>query len=127
MKTAEDVESYLLRMGNPYEQVQPGVWLVRADQVENMAISIAGGVVVFRMKVMNLPDKDREKLYETLLQLNTTDLIHGAFGLERNAVVLVHALQLENLDFNEFSAVIDDFTMAISKHYDELSKFRTAA
>ena len=37
------------------------------------------------------------------------------------------ALQLENLDFNEFQAVIDDFAMAVSKHYPVLSKFRVAA
>ena len=32
-------------------------------------------------------------------------------------MVIVHALQLENLDFNEFQAVIDDMSMAIGKHY----------
>ena len=43
------------------------------------------------------------------------------------AVVITHALDLENLDFNEFQAVIDDVAMAISKHYPVLSKFRVAA
>jgi len=40
-------------------------------------------------------------------------------------VVIVHALDLENLDFNEFQAVIDDVSMAISRHYPVLSKWNT--
>jgi hypothetical protein len=76
---------------------------------------------------MDLPPGPREKLYETLLRLNTTDMVHGAFGIEGNAVVIIDALEMENLDFNEFQAVIDDISMAISKHYPVLSKFRVAA
>jgi len=42
-------------------------------------------------------------------------------------VVISHALQLENLDYNEFQAVVEDITMSIGKHYPQLSKFRAAA
>jgi hypothetical protein len=126
MKSAEDVESYLLRMGVAHETVKPGIWLVKVDGLP-LAISLAGPVVAFRMKVMDLPTTRREDLYRTLLALNTTEMVHGAFGIEGDAVVIVHALELENLDFNEFQAVIDDITMAISKHYPVLSKFRVAA
>ena len=31
MKSAEDVESYLLRMGVAYETIKPGIWLVKID------------------------------------------------------------------------------------------------
>ena len=37
------------------------------------------------------------------------------------------ALELENMDLNEFQAVIDDMGMAVSKLYPVLSKFRTPA
>jgi hypothetical protein len=30
---------------------------------------------------------------------------------------------MENLDFNELQAVLDDMTMAIAKHYPYLSKY----
>ena len=66
---------------------------------------------------MDLPRADREALYRTLLSLNTAEMVHGAFGLEGDAVVIVHALDLENLDFNEFQAVIDDVSLAIARHY----------
>ncbi|MBC8132980.1 MAG: hypothetical protein H7X95_08375 [Deltaproteobacteria bacterium] len=121
MKTAEDVESYLLRIGVTYEQLKPGIWLLKMDGTDNFVISIAGPVVVFRVKVMDLPRNDREGLFLTLLSLNTSEMVHGAFGLESDAVVIVHALELENLDLNEFQAVIDDISMAISKQYPVLA------
>ena len=121
MKTAEDIESYLIKVGVPYEQLKPGIWLLKLDGTENFLISIAGPVVVFRVKVMDLPASDRERLFRTLLALNTSEMIHGAFGLEGDSVVIVHALELENLDMNEFQAVIDDISMAISKQYPVLA------
>ncbi len=120
--SAEDVESYLLRMGVAYETVNPGLWLVKTDGPP-LAVSIAGPVVAFRLKVMDLPKSGREELYRTLLSLNTTEMVHGAFGLEGEAVVIIHALELENLDLNEFQAVIDDMSMAVAKHQSNLARF----
>ena len=122
MKSAEDVESYLLRMGVAHETVNPGIWVVKTDGPP-LAVSIAGPVVAFRLKVMDLPKGGREELYRTLLSLNTTEMVHGAFGLEGDAVVIVHALELENLDLNEFQAVIDDMSMAVAKHQPNLARF----
>jgi hypothetical protein len=127
MKSREDIESYLMKTGMPYEQLQPEMWNVKPEGNENLLISIAGPVVVFRLKVMELPPSGREKLYEAMLRLNATEMVHGAFGVEASAVVITDALQLENLDFSEFQAVIEDISMAISKHYPVLSKFRVAA
>jgi hypothetical protein len=126
MKSVEDVESYLLRMDTPHDKINPGIWLVKVDN-RPLAVSIAGPVVAFRRKVMDLPKGSREDLYRTLLTLNTTEMVHGAFGLEGEAVVLVHALELENLDFNEFQAVIEDMSMAIGKHHPVLSRFLGSA
>jgi hypothetical protein len=122
MKSAEDVESYLLRMGVPYETVNPGIWVVKTDGPP-LAVSIAGPVVAFRLKVLDLPRTGREELYKALLSLNTTEMVHGAFGLEGDAVVIVHALELENLDLNEFQAVLDDMSMAVAKHQPNLARF----
>ena len=128
MKSAEDIESYLLRMGVAYETIKPGIWLVKMDG-SSLIVSIAGPVVAFRLKVMDVPRAGREELYRTLLELNTTDMVHGAFGLEGDTVVVIHALELENLDFNEFQAVVDDMSMAVAKHHTNLARFarRSAA
>jgi hypothetical protein len=126
MKGHEDIESYLLKIGLPFDVIGPGMWNIRAEH-ENLVVSLAGPVVVFRTKIMDVPITNREAFYEMLLRLNTTDLVHGAFGIEDNSIVIVNALELENLDFNEFSTVVDDFTLAVSKHYPTLSKWRPAA
>jgi hypothetical protein len=122
MKSAEDVESYLLRMGVAYETIKPGIWLLQIGG-PRLAVSIAGQVVAFRLKVMDLPPTGREELYRSLLTLNTNEMVHGAFGLEGDAVVIVHALDLENLDLSEFQAVIDDMSMAAAKHQPNLARF----
>ena len=122
MKSAEDVESYLLRMGVPYEMVKPGFWVVKTDGAP-LAVSLAGPVVAFRVKVMDLPKSGREDLYRTLLSLNTTEMVHGAFGLEGETVVVVHALELENLDLNEFQAVVDGMSMALVKAKPNLARY----
>lgn len=127
MKTREDIESYLLKMGVQHENLGGDIWRLRESTMDNLVISLAGPVVVFRLKMMDIPAKNREALFATLLRLNTTDLFHCAFGIEGEAVVLTGALALENLDYNEFQAVIDDMSMAVSRQYQELSKFRAGA
>jgi hypothetical protein len=127
MKTREDIESYLLKMGVNHEDLGGDIWRLRGNGMENLMVSLAGPIVVFRLKMMDVPAARREALFETLLRLNTTELFHCAFGLEGNAVVLGGALELENLDYNEFQAVIDDISMAVSKQYPVLSKFRAVA
>ena len=54
MKGQEDIESYLLKIGLPFEPIAPGMWNIKAEH-ENLVVSIAGPVVVFRTKVMDLP------------------------------------------------------------------------
>jgi len=127
MKTREDIESYLLKMGVGYEDLGGDIWRVHFNGIENLVVSLAGHIVVFRLKMMDLPSTKREDLFETLLRLNTTELFHCAFGIEGNAIVLDAALELENMDLNEFQAVIDDMGMAVSKLYPVLSKFRAVA
>jgi len=127
MKTREDIESYLLKMGVSHEDLDGDIWRVRDGGVENLMVSLAGPIVVFRLKMMDVPVTRREALFETLLRLNTTELFHCAFGIEGTAVVLTGALELENMDYNEFQAVIEDMGMAVSKQYPVLSKFRAVA
>jgi hypothetical protein len=125
MKTREDIESYLLKMSVAYDDLGNDIWRVRKDGIDNLMVTLAGPIVVFRLKVMNVPTAQREALFETLLRLNTTELFHCAFGIEANAIILGGALELENLDFNEFQAVIEDIELAVAKQHPLLSKFRS--
>ncbi|HEX6835766.1 MAG TPA: hypothetical protein VF334_04300, partial [Polyangia bacterium] len=95
--------------------------------LDNLIITLAGPVLVFRVKVMDIPAHHREELFRTLLELNATEMMHGAYGIEGESVVIMDALQLENLDYNEFAATVDDITLAVASHHGRLAKFREAA
>src|SRR5438046_2852377 len=124
MKSAEDIESYLMKMELQHDEPRDGTWVVRGiEGIDNLIITLAGPVVVFRVKVMDLPRHHREDLYRTLLELNATEMMHGAYGVEGDAVVISDALQLENLDYNEFAATVDDITLAVASHHGRLAKF----
>ena len=56
MKSAEDVESYLLRIGVAHETVHPGFWLVKTDGPP-LAVSPGRAGLAFRLKVMDLPGR----------------------------------------------------------------------
>jgi hypothetical protein len=121
MRTSEDIETFLIKAGLAYQVLKPGVWAVQTEGSDGLVISVAGPILAFRLRLMDLPVEGREELYRKLLSWNTTDMVHGAFGLEGDAVVLIHALELENLDFNEVQAVVDDMSMAVARFYPQLA------
>ena len=128
MKGRDDIESYLLRMDLPYEEIGQDTWMINSGQGDrNLVVRLAAPVAVFRSKVMDVPEKGREELFRLLLELNIADLLHGAYGIEGNTVVLSDALELENLDFNEFQATVEDMSLAVANHAAKLGKFTTPA
>ena len=128
MKTADDIESYLMKMDLQTDEAREGTWLVRGlTGIDNMIITLAGPVLVFRVKVMDLPKHHREELYRTLLELNATEMMHGAYGIEGESIVISDALQMENLDYNEFAATVEDISLAVASHHGRLAKYREAA
>jgi hypothetical protein len=130
MVTREDVESYLLRTGLDHHEISEGMWLAEGNgDGAGIVIHFSPPLVVFRLKVMDLPtDENRcAGLFRRLLELNATDLVHAAYGLEQGDVILTESLEAENLDFNEFQATLDSFQMALASHFDSLSDFRDCA
>lgn len=128
MKTADDIDAYLLKMDLHSDEPRDNTWVVRGiEGIDNLIVTLAGPVLVFRVKVMDLPRQHREELYRTLLELNATEMMHGAYGIEGESVVISDALQMENLDFNEFAATVEDITLAVASHHSRLAKYREAA
>jgi len=127
MNSLERIETHLLDMQLPYEKIGDGVWVIHDEyeQIDNIVVSLVPPLVVFRVKLMELPEGDNTSLFRKLLELNATDMVHGAYGIENDAVVAIDTLQSENLDLNEFKASVDSLTMAIREHYPILSVFRT--
>jgi hypothetical protein len=126
MVTEQDIESYMIRMGVSYRELGRKTWVLRDsdDLVESLVVSLNDPVVLFQVKLSEIPSEcDRLKLYEELLKLNATEMLHGAYGLDGNAIVATDTLQGENLDFNEFQASVDALNLAITSHYSRLSGF----
>lgn len=128
MRSREDIESYLARAEVQYEVVgDDAMWLVHDSSLgENIAIKMAGHLLLFRVKVLDLSGVEEAALFKELLKLNATDLVHGSYGISEDAIVLTCTLEIENLDYNELQAVLDDFSLALANHYEKLTKFRVA-
>lgn len=138
MRTREDIESYLLRSNLSFRNVgetepenadDSNMWLIRdVSSGENIVLSLSGPILLFRVKVMELAEvSQRNELYQRLLELNATDMVHGAYGIADGSIVLTAGLPLENLDYNEFQVTVDDLTMALTNHYETLTAFRATA
>jgi hypothetical protein len=133
MVTRDDIESFLDRLaieGTTYREVEPGLWVVRPGSVIDFDVvcHYSPPVVVLRVKVMDLPadDVSCNGLARRLLQLNASDLVHGSYGIEQDAVVLTEALELSHLDYEEFLAAYESMTLSLTSHLRELVTYREA-
>ncbi len=124
MASTDELDSYLIKMGLPYEQVGEGTWVINPDGAGRSptVIQIEEPIVLFSIRMFELaPElRDRERLFRTLLELNA-ELLHSSYSLEGDHVVLSGAQQLENLDFNEFQAMVDDMSIAMANHLERIA------
>jgi hypothetical protein len=124
MRTVRDIEAYLGRLNRRFEGVegQDGTFLVRAgDNMPPIAVRVDEPLVVFRVHIGDVPKGDAAPLFRKLLELNAKTLVHTSFGLEDNRIVLCNALELENLDFNELEATLDEFDLTLAQQVPVLS------
>ncbi|MFO0230402.1 YbjN domain-containing protein [Gemmatimonas sp.] len=133
MVTREDIEAFLDRLnadGSTYQEVEPGLWVVKPGGALDFDVVVTHNppVVLLRVKVMPLPADAAESaaLNRRLLELNATDLLHGAYGIDGDAGVLTEALELAHLDFEEFLASFESMTLSLTGHLRELAAFREA-
>jgi hypothetical protein len=122
MATRDDIEHYLIQIGYTYESVEVHMWIIR--NTANIVVTLEPPLVLFRMKLMEIPNKRREDFFKLLLEINASSMIHGAYGIEDNNVVLIDTLQAENLDYNEFQATLDALMLSSTQDYQKLKAFR---
>ena len=120
------IEQYLIDLKYNYQEVKPNFWLL--DDIEHdlqgMAIMYVEPLVIIQVQVMDAPKQKREEFFVKLLELNTSDMIHGAYGLEGDKVVIIDSLQYDTLDHDEFRATLDAISLALTQHYPILSVYR---
>lgn len=129
MRGREDIEGFLDRIDAGQAEtteIDPGTWLVKTTGGAEVVVQYAPPVVVLRVSIMSLPSEAgrQAELCRQLLEYNARDLVHGAYGLEGDRVVLVDTLELENLDFTEFEASFDSMTLALASHLGALAPYR---
>lgn len=129
MLSRDDIEGFIERLGAEgvsSREAQPGLWVLSAGpDAPEVGVHFNPPVVLLRVRVMTLgPGNRKGDLYRHLLELNATDLVHGSYGIDGDAVVLSDALELENLDFSEFEASFDSLTLALSSHLSALAPYR---
>ena len=127
MNSEDKVERYLVRLSLSYEKLGDNSWLINDDEkgLENVIIITADPLVIIRVKVMEIPDNSGKcEFFKTLLRLNASDIIHGAYALEENDIIMIDTLEGETMDLEELQASLDAFGMALAQHYKVLSKYR---
>ena len=133
MVTKDEIEGFLDRLaaeGASHSEVEPGLWIVRpSGELDfNVVVHFSPPVVLLRVKVMSLPTKAESvaTLSRRLLELNASDLLHGSYGIEKDAIVMTEALELAHLDYEEFLAAYESITVSLASHLRELGTYREA-
>lgn len=120
----DKIERYMINLSLTYEELGENIWLIEDSEkgLGHVFVYADDPLVTLRAKVMDLPDKDRESFFEELLRLNN-EMIHGAYALEQNNVVLVDTLESETMDLEEFRASLEAIGLALAQHYPRLSQY----
>lgn len=129
MIAVDDLQGWIDRLGGGTLEVEhptDSLWVVHSGDGIQVVVSLQPPVAVLRIRVMETPADagKRSGLFERLLQLNATDLLHGAYGLEDGHVVLTDTLALEGLEYRALEASFDAMTLALATHSGALAPYR---
>lgn len=125
--STERIERYLVAMAITYERVSEDVWIINDPDkdLNQIVLFVDESLVTVRTRVMNYSLQKSEtalELFKELLQLNC-ELVHGAYAIEEDYIILMDTLELETMDREELQASLDAISLALVEHYDRLKKF----
>ena len=122
------IEQYLIDLRITYQQIDSNIWLLDDEErsLQGLAIMQVEPLVIIRAEIMNIPKTNVLELYTKLLELNAADVIHGAYALDSDnqKIVLIDTLLYHSMDYENFRASLDSFSLALVQHYPILSKYR---
>ena len=126
MTNSQKIEQYMIALNLSFEEIEPSVWLIDDSDktLEHVAVILTDNLVTIRCALMREPSEKKEEFFRLLLNLNAADLIHGAYALDGDEVILIDSLECETMDFEEFQASLDAFSLAMLNHYKILSQYR---
>jgi hypothetical protein len=122
------IEQYLIDMMLTYEQVDNNMWLLEDEEqvLQGVVIMQAEPLVIIRAEIFDVPKNNVLELYTKLLELNATDIIHGSYALDKDnkKIILTNTLTYDSMDYEDFRAALESFSLALAEHYPILSKYR---
>jgi hypothetical protein len=128
MISREDLESFLIRTEMDHREIGEAMWLVDPvrDAEEDhpaVVVSLSPPLVIFRTAIGMVPESDQARLtlFKDLLELNASDMVHGAYGLEGDEIILTDALEIADLDYSEFLASLESLSLAVTSHAKQLA------
>jgi hypothetical protein len=117
------LEGYLARLERPFERVATGTYVLTMGPGQPLvALRLEPPVLLVNVEIGGVPAgaEASRALFKKLLELNASSLMHAAYGLERERIVLSAGLSLETLDLSELEAALADVELALSEHVPAL-------
>src|SRR5688572_30784037 len=98
------------------------MWVLGGEG-ERVVVHYSPPLLILRAKVLEAPADDAQsgKLFRKLLELNAGDLVHGAYAIEANDIILTDTLELDSLAFADLQASVDSIQLALASHHETLS------
>ena len=127
MRSVQDVEAYLEKMNRRFSHVDDhaSTFLIHGgDNMPPTVLRVDPPLVVLRVHVGDIDGDHAQngELYQKLLSINAKSLVHISFGLEDGKIVLCSALELENLDYNELAAALDEIDVTLAQQVAKLAE-----
>ncbi len=125
MPALPKVEQFLIDLGISYQEISNNSWLIEDENkgYPKMIVSLSDPLVIISADVMPVPKGNAEALFRMLLELNATDLLHGAYAISGSDIIVIDTLEHATLDKEEFLASIESISFALLEHYKKLANY----
>jgi len=119
------IVGYLDTLGLTYEDVGDNTWVVQDEDkgLQNVVVVYEDPIVIIRVKVTEVPLEGKCAFFEELLRLNASEMVHGAYGLDGDSIIVLNTLVSQTMDLEELQASLDSISLSVAQHYQVLSKF----
>src|SRR5262245_44441006 len=112
IRTNEDLEGFLTKLERKYERLADGTYIVSMGPGRPLvAMQLAAPVLGLEVVIGEVPTAPAERLlvlFRRLLEYNAARLLHAAYGIQGQQIMLSAALELVSVDLNELEAVLAD-------------------
>ncbi len=122
--TAERLESFLTTLDLQFEPAGDGAWIISDVErgLPGVLVFLEDTLVTIQTRIGTVPEGGQGALFEDLLRLNT-DIVHGAYALRENEILLLDTLEAETLNYEEFRASLDAIGLTLAQHRERLARY----